>query len=264
MTDKRQLFKQLEEAKINRNDVVLMHSSMKKIGEFDGGVEGLIKAFTEYLTDGLFVLPTHTWHVVNKDQPIFDVKNTMPCTGIIPLTAVKMGGVRSLNPTHSVAVFGKTALEFVEGESEIDTPTPKKGCYGKLYDKNGVILLAGVNHNKNTYIHCIEETAELPNRLTKDYTTFYVVDRNGIKRERKMKEIFCPYHEDVSHEFMKLKGVIERSGAETPCRIGNADSFCCRVRPLTDALLKIMKEEKAKDRDYLIDELYREYKKRNF
>ena len=80
---------------------VVVHTSMRSLGGVEGGCDGLIDGFTSYLTDGLFIVPTHTWANVGSAQPIYDVRSTMPCIGALPsVAAFRKDGVRSLHPTH--------------------------------------------------------------------------------------------------------------------------------------------------------------------
>ena len=90
----------LHEFGIQSSDTVLMHTSMRSTGGVEGGCDGLIDMFKAYLTDGLFIVPSHTWDRVGKDNPVFDVRDTMPCTGALSAVAVmRPDGVRSLHPT---------------------------------------------------------------------------------------------------------------------------------------------------------------------
>ena len=163
MVTKKQLFTDLCDAGIAPTDVVILHSSMKAFGRFEEGIEGLVDAFCEYLADGLFIVPTHSWATVNKKNPVFDVEKTQSCVGLLSRVALgKKEGVRSKHPTHSVVAFGKGAADFTAGEEKLITPTPRNGVYGKLIDRDAVVLLLGVGQNKNTFLHCLEETANVP------------------------------------------------------------------------------------------------------
>lgn len=55
------------------NATVLMHSSCKSLGPMENGADTLLDALTEHFSDGLVVLPTHTWATVGKRQPVYDV-----------------------------------------------------------------------------------------------------------------------------------------------------------------------------------------------
>ena len=57
----------LRELGIAPTDTVLVHTLMRALGEVEGGCDGLIDAFCTYLTDGLFIVPPHTWASVLSD-----------------------------------------------------------------------------------------------------------------------------------------------------------------------------------------------------
>ncbi len=156
---------------IHSSDTVLVHTSFRSLGEVDGGCDGFIDAMREYLSDGLLLVPTHTWANVTADSPVFDVRKTPPCIGALPSVAAKHpDGVRSLHPTHSLTAFGERAREFVSGEENARTPCPVGGAWSRLYDERAKILLIGVGLNRNTYIHAIDELLDLPDRLAPPVT----------------------------------------------------------------------------------------------
>lgn len=112
----------LQSIGIKPTDTVLVHTSMKCIGEVDGGCDGLIDGFTSYLTDGLFIVPTHTWSMVNKDAPVYDVRATVPNIGALPtVAAFRKDGVRSLQFGVYEDAFAKCgALTFGKlGNAEV-------------------------------------------------------------------------------------------------------------------------------------------------
>ena len=84
MYTKEQLKAQLAQMGIKPSDNVLIHTSFKAVGPVEGGPEAFIDAFCEYLTDGMFIVPTHTWSNVSRKQPVYDVKTSVPCTPPIP------------------------------------------------------------------------------------------------------------------------------------------------------------------------------------
>ena len=261
MITKKDLFLQLEDAGVKHDDTLLVHSSMKAFGRFEGDIDGLIDAFCEYLTDGLFIVPAHTWATVNKRDPVFDLKNAVPCTGLLSRTAVlRSDGVRSSNPTHSVVVFGKEKEDYIKGEEVISTPTPRNGCYGKLIDRDGAILLLGVGHDRNTFLHCLEETAALPYRLSKKEVPF--IDLSDTPTIHPMKTVFCPYSKDVSAHYPILQPLLTQGKADTYRTIGNAPSIVCRAKRASQILLPIMEKSKNDGSDYLLPDAHKKYVKR--
>ena len=83
MVTKNDIFELLEDCGIKHNDKVTIHCSLRAVGEIENGADGLIDGFCQYLTDGLFIVPTHTWANVDREHPHYDVRNTEPCIGAL-------------------------------------------------------------------------------------------------------------------------------------------------------------------------------------
>ena len=148
-------------------ETILIHSSMKSIGAVEGGADTVLDALMEFFAEGLLLLPTHTWQSIDQDHPVFDVRRSPCCVGILPeLFRQRPGVVRSLHPTHSIAACGRGAAEYLAGELENNTPCTPGGCYDRLRAVGGKILLLGVSHARNTFLHSVEEVLNVPNRLT--------------------------------------------------------------------------------------------------
>ncbi len=230
MVTKNDIIKFLENIEIKHDDTILIHTSLKAIGGLDGGADMLIDAFCEYLHNGLFLIPTHTWDEVLPDKPFYDVKTSMPCIGTLPCVAVKRkDGVRSLHPTHSVVAFGTRAREYIKGEEMAATPAPIGGCWSRLYDEHAKILLIGVGHDKNTYFHAVDEMLHIPNRLRESAFTITIKDEDGKTHTTP------PFHTHFtkgistccSDFYPNYKKPLEEFGAVTYSMLGDAVVYCC-------------------------------------
>lgn len=238
MITKVDIFDMLESCNIRHNDVVTIHCSLKSIGdEIYDGADGMIDAFCEYLYDGLFIVPTHTWDNVTKENPYYDVKASVPCIGVLAkVAAFRSDAKRSLHPTHSVAVFGKRAEEYVKGEESSASPAPVGGCLSRLYEENGKIILIGVGHERNTYLHAIDERLKIPNRLNPNTFTISIKDENGNYLESP------PFHTHYtagistccSDFYPNYKEAFDYFGAVTYATLGKAKVSCCDARKMTD------------------------------
>ena len=110
MYTKEELKQQLRNVGLTGKETILIHSSMKAIGEVEGGADIVLDAWMEYFAEGLLLLPTHTWANVNAQHPVYDYRNTPSCVGLLTnLFRQREGVVRSLHPTHSLAGYGKNA-----------------------------------------------------------------------------------------------------------------------------------------------------------
>ena len=193
---------------IKPTDTVLVHTSFRSLGGVEGGCDGFIDAMCEYLSEGLFLVPAHTWANVTEHAPVFDVRRTPACIGALPNAAIKRAdGVRSLHPTHSLVAFGTRAGEFVKGEERATSPCPVGFAWSRLYDEGAKILLIGVGLNRNTYIHAIDERIGLEGRLAEP-VTLYVDDYDGVRHTLS----FSKHSEDTGSENF---GVFERDLVES-------------------------------------------------
>ena len=195
---KAELQKQLEAMGILPTDTLLVHSSMKAIGEVEGGADTVLDALMDYMHKGLLILPTHTWQQINAEYNVFDVLHEPSCVGILTnIFRQRPGVIRSWHPTHSVAAYGKDAADYTRGEEQFDTPCPRAGCYGKLYDRKAKILFLGCRLNRNTTIHGVEEWNKIPNRLATVPQLLWIKTPQGDMIRRPMYGHFSP----VTHFF---------------------------------------------------------------
>ena len=74
MYTKEQLKKQVENMGLTGEETILIHSSMKSIGEVEGGADTVLDAWIEYFGHGLLLLPTHTWKNINADYQYIILK----------------------------------------------------------------------------------------------------------------------------------------------------------------------------------------------
>ncbi len=242
MVTKQDIFAFLADCGIRHDDVVTIHCSLRTVGPIEGGADGLIDAVTEYLRDGLFLVPTHTWANVNRANPSYDVRSTPPCIGTLPrVAAFRADAVRTLHPTHSLAVFGRGAEAYARGEEYSATPTPPGGCLDRLYDLGGKVLLVGVGQERDTYLHAAEERFDVPERLNPEGFSVTITDHRGNTHlSPPLHNHFSPVTgRSVSDFYVNYNEAFARTGAVTTHRLGNATVLCCDARRMTDIMKRI-------------------------
>ena len=77
MFDRKTIFEQLQAMGAPRDSIVLIHSSLRAVGEVEGRGEGLLDILIEYFTaeGGLLCIPTHTWGNLSSVN-VFGFSNT--------------------------------------------------------------------------------------------------------------------------------------------------------------------------------------------
>lgn len=240
MYTKEQLKQQIANLGVHGNDTLLLHSSMKSIGKVDGGADTVLDAFSEYLRQGLLVLPTHTWEQINETHNVFDVLHEPSCVGVLTnLFRQRPGVVRSWHPTHSVAALGDDAIAFTQGEEDIDTPCAREGCWGKLYDRKAKVLFVGVDLSRNTIIHGVEEWAGVPRRLTDDHTLFRIRTPDGRLLDRPSRRHSSPIS-DLSGNYVKLTKPLLERGIAKQGKFGDATSIVVEVASMVEITLEFL------------------------
>jgi aminoglycoside 3-N-acetyltransferase len=240
MYTKQDLLDHLKDLGIDGNGTLLVHSSMKSIGQVEGGAETVLDSLSEYMKNGLLVFPTHTWSYINADNPRFHVNESPSCVGLLTELFWKLPGVvRSWHPTHSVAAMGKRAREFVGGNEKFDTPCARESSWGKLLDQKATILLIGVGLTRCTYIHGVEEWVDIPGRLTDHHEQLYTVLPDKT-------EILVPQRRHIGHTSEKYERVEEiflTNQVMYKGHFGDANVRVCDTEKMTDLLYHILKED---------------------
>ena len=262
--NKQQLKDQLESMGLKGDETILIHSSMKAIGAVDGGADTVLDAWMEYFKDGLLLLPTHTWKTVNADNPVYNPYTTPSYVGLLTNMFMKRDGViRSLHPTHSMSGYGKNAAEYLAGEEYNNTPCTPGGCYDRLKEVGGKVLLVGVGHERNTYIHSVEEVLNVPNRLS-DMPMELVIE---LQEESNNSGKLPPYNRDdgwkkhtdnklyrkvyvrkhynakqphISEDFVKLNQIFLDSGVVRKVKFGDADSLLCDAKGMFNIVRQVI------------------------
>lgn len=154
MVNKEDIKFSLELMEIVKGDVVIVHSSLSSIGYVTGGADTVIDALLETVGDeGTIIMSTLTgWF-----EP-FDVENSPSAVGkISEVFRKRKNAYRSLHPVHSVAAIGKDAKYITEGHNNCNTGCGPGTPYYKIKELNGKIMLLGVDMDRNTIMHCLEE-----------------------------------------------------------------------------------------------------------
>ena len=256
MFTKEEIKEQLRAMGAPQDRVVLMHSSLRAIGTVEGGGEGLLDALIEYFTakGGLFCVPTHTWDNLGKDCPTLDLTRGESNLGAFTcIAASDSRALRTENPTHSMAIFGDRARAeaFAADEASVVQPTAANSCYGKLYDEDGFVLLAGVSHASNTYLHAVAEILALPDRRAKQKTPVTVRKKTGEILSRELW-MFDEKYGDISHRFPQYETAFRYHRHITDGFLGDAPTQLCAARGMLEVVKTIFAA--ANGADPLADE----------
>lgn len=249
---KSEIFEQLRALGVPTDRPVTVHTSLKAIGEVEGRGEGFLDTLIEYVTSngGLLCIPTHTWHRCGGNGQItLDVTSNDVCIGTLPkIASTYKGVVRSLNPTHSLAVFGEKekAESFAALDNSLVSSSDSNGCLGSFIKFDGYVLLIGVGQEKNTFLHVVEDMNHVSNRLSEPYPAKVKLADGSIKDVP--LRLICPQKiGDVSQRYPKLEPAFRLGGAIRYGKIGNADVQLCSAGKMAEIFSDIIKKADSKE-----------------
>ena len=250
---KQDIFHSLEEMNAPRNGVVLAHTSLRLVGDVEGGAQGLLDALVSYFTDcgGLLCIPTHTWNNFgDPEKYTLDMTSDENSLGAFSTVAIRdKRGVRSENPTHSMVVFGdrERALSLIADDALVKTPTAPESAYGKLYSMGGHVLLIGVSQTKNTYLHSVAEMLELPNRMDRAAKEVSVRRSSGEVVLRELTLYDCDYSSDISARFSRYETAFRYHRAICDGWIGDAPTQLCDAVKMKEIVALIWERAGGED-----------------
>ena len=229
----------LSSAGIVAGDTVLIHSSMKKIGNVENRADGVFSSLMQTVTKkGLLLFPTFSDKFVTDAEPDFNVKTSPAWTGILPeLFRQRDDVIRSVHPFHSLTAWGDDAADFTAGHERFETAFDPQSPWGRLLERNGKVLLLGVDLTSATFLHPVEQWCNVP-ILSKEPVLRYIVDENGNKTPRTIY-----WHAGAhSENYFRAEEILLKQGAMKPFRFGGADSFVMDCRKTLEVMTPVLKQ----------------------
>jgi len=164
--------------------IIIMHSSLSKIGWTVGGPVAVIRALMQTLTpEGTLVMPTFSsgnsepskwenppvpeswWDTIRKEMPAFEPKIT-PTRGMGTIVETFRNWpnvLRSNRPMSSFAAWGKNA-KYITENHELTEDLGEGSPISRLYELDGQILLVGVTHENSSSNHLAEYRSDFPGK----------------------------------------------------------------------------------------------------
>lgn len=182
-------------AGIVEGDVVLVHSSLSKIGHLVDGPKTFVDALMNVVGDkGTILMPTSPNSVYQYDyiqtNKTFDVLKTPSATGKITEYFRTLPNVkRSWHPTEPVSGWGAQLDYFLNDHFNQLTPYNSKSPFYKVSESNGKILYVGVTlANAGTNLHTLEDAVDFKFPVyANEVFEVEIIDPQGEKHAVKTK-----------------------------------------------------------------------------
>lgn len=173
---------------LGAGDVVFVHSSFDAFRGFTGKPSDVIETLQRIVGgQGVIMMPTMAFGGTALDyalkHPVTDLRRLPSRMGLVTEIFRRLPGiVRSVHPTHPIALWGKDAQALAAGHHLARTPCGSPSPLHALLGRGGKILLLGANFNVLTFYHTLEEVLEdrLPVKpFTEQTLDLVVVDMEG-------------------------------------------------------------------------------------
>ena len=234
MIKKEDIIFSLELMDIKRGDILLVHSALSSMGFVDGGAETVIDALLEITgQEGTVVMSTLTGWVES-----FDAEASPSAVGrISEVFRQRKDAVRSLHPVHSVAAVGKYAEYITSDHDKCETGCGEGTPYSKLAELGGKVMLLGVDMDRNTIMHSLEEEINACYLKTLDIPAPSYID--DFKNKKFTLKQFPPGHRD----FIGITPILRRKDALIEGKIGNAVVMVIKIKELFEIGLDILRQD---------------------
>lgn len=238
---------EVEELGLERDGVVIVHSSLSGLGWVAGGAQSVVAAVIEVAgPGGTVVMPTQSGHLSDPadwTQPpvpaewVEAVRAGLPAYDPYATPVRAMGAVvesflldrtvlRSAHPTVSFAARGPRAAEIV-ADHQLDDGFGESSPLGSLYALDAQVLMLGVGHPNNTSLHLAEHRASWSSKRRIPQGAPILVD--GERRWVSYDDL-----EPVDDDFGQLGEAFEATSMHHEGPVGAGVGRRCSVRHVVD------------------------------
>lgn len=246
---KDQLIDNLRSIGIKSGDILLVHSSLSKIGHLKEGPKTLVDALIEVVgPEGNILMPTSPNNVYQlnyiRNTPSFDVLNTPSKTGkITEYFRTLPDTIRSIHPTEPVSAWGPRAEFFTKDHFGQLTPYNEHSPFAKVSQEGGKILYIGVSLDMaGTNLHTLEDAVDFKFPVYyPDIFEFKVINDQGVETLIKTK-VHDPEW-SKKRKCDELIPMLQAEGALSKVKIGEADTLLVDAKKFLSTLIEKYEQE---------------------
>ncbi|MEV0096635.1 AAC(3) family N-acetyltransferase [Streptomyces sp. NPDC050738] len=241
-------------AGVEEGMTLIVHASLSSLGPVAGGAATVVESLrTAVGPSGTLVVPAFTWQVTDPAPEHTGAPDpaTAALRAAVPafhadLRSTEMGAisetlralpesVRSSHPQASVAAVGARAAE-ITARQPLGFAIGPDSPFGRVHEAGGHILLIGVGHNRNTFLHYAETLTPRPRLKLRRFPL--VVDGERIWAETvDVGNDNGRHFPTVGREFEEYAGTVETTVGDAPCRLVPLEPFIAFAVPRLTELL---------------------------
>lgn len=250
-----QLVDQLRSGGIERGDVLMVHASLARLGNVDGGAGAVVRALvTAVGEDGTILMPAYglASRVIERQAAgdLVDLRTEKSGSGAIGEVLRKLPDTRrSSHPFSSVCANGRLADWIVGDHADAPQIWHQRSPIGRLLEAGGKVVGLGTTMGPVTFYHVLEDTWDgfpIPT-----YSAPFVVryiDAEGAVIEREVmrfrpelgaQRIDAPRGAWIRRRMTRH---LDRQGLRRRFRFGHGKGWVVEAKPLYEALKALAEE----------------------
>jgi aminoglycoside 3-N-acetyltransferase len=238
------LVKDFRASGVEKNDIIMLHSSLKNVGWAENGADTVIDALLEVIGDGgTLAVPTYTYSYIGRESgEAYDRRKTSCINNgvITDMLWRREGARRSSHPTHSIGAIGRLA-EYLTSDHPDGAGFGVGSPLHKLAEKGGKILLLGVGQDRNSLIHVGEALAgalynEVPFREGWGRSAKRITEQNEEEIVPQVEFPGCSYNFGVMEDLLNQKGIVRFGQA------GNAVTRIMNAQAVLDQVIEMLRD----------------------
>jgi aminoglycoside 3-N-acetyltransferase len=229
---------------VKEGDLLIVHSSLSKMGYVENGAAGVVDAcFNVIGASGTLVMPAFAHNTFSKiyldTNPVFDIMNSPSKAGAVTEELRKRkNSIRSFHPTDAVVANGPLAAYLVKDHFGQITPYNSNSPYYRIAEKRGKILNVGVPLSTScTNLHTLEDAVDFK------YPVYYphIYEVKMIDEKGRIKYMRTRVHDpaySMKRRANELVPLFEKEGILKHGMIGEASATLIDAAGLFEVMLR--------------------------
>ncbi|KOX22502.1 hypothetical protein ADK67_23865 [Saccharothrix sp. NRRL B-16348] len=222
---------------------LIAHSSLSALGPVDGGAPAVVESLlTAVGPTGTVVVPAFTPQVADPEPgrggvpeaalrarraavPLFHPGLPSPMGAIAEALRTRPDSVRSTHPQASVAAVGRHARDVV-AHQPLNFALGADSPFGRLRDLDARILLIGVRHNRDSFLHHAETFTPRPRLKLRRFPVLVAGERVWLEA--------LDVGDDNDTHFPTVGDEFERRAGVERTAVGRASCVLIPARPFVE------------------------------
>jgi aminoglycoside 3-N-acetyltransferase len=260
MYSREQLAEGFRSLGVTRGDCIMLHASVRAVGDIAGGPDQIHLALKDAITpDGTLMMyagcPRYYDEVgrgnldareereVLEKLPAFDASTARSARdhGVLVEFFRTYPGTRVNDHVTRFAVWGRQADHLIS-EQPWNFALGSGSALQRLLEADGRILMLGADHDTVTFLHYVEHVADFPDKRIARYQV-PVFDDSGRRAWRAQEEVDSANGAHANWPdrfFAKITDTYLMTGPALPGQVGDAESYLFSARGLFEFALPLM------------------------